>query len=234
MPDGTTPPICEYPGCGLYAVYLGDCAMHRGYVTAVKRLPVGTSWDTRVVVAHERYRVAVHCDACGTTESVTAMSIAAQRPKCRCQSPGGRRRLLRTEPLDVAEPTVHWRPRSRGECGESRPCPYVGCHHHLAIEVTQYGGIYQVGTFDAMTSEPALGSAPHPSCSLDVADDGGVTLDEIGTILGLSRERIRQIELGALQKIRTGRGREMRRLRVIEETYDAPDYVPGVRDRRAV
>jgi transcriptional regulator with XRE-family HTH domain len=41
---------------------------------------------------------------------------------------------------------------------------------------------------------------PQP-CALDLADEGGLTLQEAGQALGITRERIRQIELALLQKI---------------------------------
>ena len=41
-----------------------------------------------------------------------------------------------------------------------------------------------------------------PSCVLDVAEQGGLTLDEVGQILGVSRERVRQIETAALRSAR--------------------------------
>jgi DNA-directed RNA polymerase sigma subunit (sigma70/sigma32) len=40
------------------------------------------------------------------------------------------------------------------------------------------------------------------TCSLDVADRGGITLEEVGNILNLTRERIRQVEVKGLSKIR--------------------------------
>ncbi len=41
------------------------------------------------------------------------------------------------------------------------------------------------------------------SCVLDVADAGGHTLEEVADLFGVSRERIRQIEEGALDTMRT-------------------------------
>ena len=40
------------------------------------------------------------------------------------------------------------------------------------------------------------------TCALDVADMGGRTLEEVGKEFGVTRERIRQIEAKALEKIR--------------------------------
>ena len=39
------------------------------------------------------------------------------------------------------------------------------------------------------------------TCALDVADRGRSSLDEIGQLMGLTRERIRQIEVVALRKM---------------------------------
>lgn len=70
-----------------------------------------------------------------------------------------------------------------------RPCPHTDCRFHLAEQAHRRG----------------LPSPRQPSgaetCALDVADDGPHTLDEIGEILGVTRERIRQIEAGALAKL---------------------------------
>ena len=40
------------------------------------------------------------------------------------------------------------------------------------------------------------------TCALDVADEGGRTLEAVGELVGLTRERIRQVEMRALDKIR--------------------------------
>src|SRR5688572_33201287 len=39
------------------------------------------------------------------------------------------------------------------------------------------------------------------SCALDVADLGGTTLQDVGAIMNLTRERIRQVEVKALAKL---------------------------------
>ena len=47
------------------------------------------------------------------------------------------------------------------------------------------------------------------TCSLDVADRGGITLEEVGEILNLTRERIRQVEVRGLSKLKmVGPGEE--------------------------
>ena len=48
------------------------------------------------------------------------------------------------------------------------------------------------------------------TCSLDVAERGGITLEEVGVITNLTRERIRQVEVHGLLKLKA-RGREMGR-----------------------
>ena len=90
-------------------------------------------------------------------------------------------------------PTDHWRPATRGECPTERPCPYVGCRHHLYLEVSPSGELRLA--FPGRDPDELA-----ESCALDVAERGGASLDEVGRCFGLTGERIRQIEAKALAK----------------------------------
>ena len=89
------------------------------------------------------------------------------------------------------------RPRTREACtGGIRPCPYVSCKHHLFLDVNPETGSIKLNFPDLEVWEMA------ETCALDVADRGGITLEEVGEILNLTRERIRQVEVKGLQKLR--------------------------------
>src|SRR6266567_1250109 len=94
------------------------------------------------------------------------------------------------------------RTRSRADCEQGfRPCPFVSCSHHLAVEVTKRGAL--VWNFPGRELEDLTAS-----CALDVAEQGGATLEEVGRVLNLSRERVRQVEFRALKELRRGIGVE--------------------------
>ena len=96
------------------------------------------------------------------------------------------------------------RPRTRADCAEGeRPCPYVSCKHHLYLDVNPETGSIKLNFPDLEVWEMA------ETCSLDVADKGGITLEEVGEILNLTRERIRQVEVRGLLKLKmVGPGEE--------------------------
>lgn len=92
--------------------------------------------------------------------------------------------------------TDYWKPRNRAECAEGpRPCPFVSCKHHLFIDVSPRTGAIKLNFPDLEVWD--LGE----SCALDVADRGGTTLEDVGAIMNLTRERIRQVEVKALAKL---------------------------------
>lgn len=120
--------------------------------------------------------------------------------------------------LEVVE-SDDGRPRTREDCARSeRPCPWVGCRHHLAIDVTSVGSIVRDGASHlplnatAFVVEAFAESASdalcdmQDTCSLDIADRGDATLHDVGELLGVTRERVRQIESMALVKLRGRRG----------------------------
>lgn len=115
----------------------------------------------------------------------------------------GRRRVRRVDPhhtprewLDqVRVGDAPERPRTRAECPTTRPCPWVGCRHHLALDVNEHGSL--------VLTDP--GTPPWEmaeTCALDVAERGGLILEDVGRLLNLTRERVRQVEQRALAKIR--------------------------------
>jgi hypothetical protein len=91
------------------------------------------------------------------------------------------------------------RPKSRGECREElRPCPYVACKFHLYLDVNPETGSIKINFPDLEPWELTT------TCSLDVAERGGITLEEVGEIMNLTRERIRQVEVRGLLKLKMG------------------------------
>jgi hypothetical protein len=88
------------------------------------------------------------------------------------------------------------KPRVRSACqGGARPCPYFSCKHHLYVDVSPRTGAIKLNFPDLEVWE--MGD----SCALDVADRGGTTLEDVGAIMNLTRERIRQVEVKALAKL---------------------------------
>lgn len=110
------------------------------------------------------------------------------------------RQLTREELIQGAELTdlvSYERPKNRNECAQGmRPCPFVSCRHHLYLEVSERTGSIKLNFPDLDIGEMK------ETCALDVADRGGATLEEIGDILNLTRERIRQLEAKGLEKLR--------------------------------
>jgi len=105
-------------------------------------------------------------------------------------------------------------PRTRGDCVDGpRPCPHLGCRHHIWTDVNlrpdlpskkydERGRMVRLRRGAPGRGRPEL---PDESCALDVADEGGHTLERVGEILGVTRERIRQIEKQFLEKLKKSR-----------------------------
>lgn len=119
-----------------------------------------------------RYLAYVPATACVRANEPCATKCSAGRFALNGNG-NGSTGYLDPEVLDVLSP-----PATRGDCIDGpRPCPHVTCRHHIATEVGLVGP---------------------ESCSLDVADRGPHTLDDVGTVMGFTRERIRQYEAMAM------------------------------------
>ena len=140
------------------------------------------------------------------TEGATALEPAISREQRRSR----RKREVRARTISVKRMTKreleigrllypesdYEKPRLRSECADGpRPCPYVSCKYHLYIDVSARTGAIKLNFPDLEVWE--LGE----SCALDVADRGGTTLEDVGAIMNLTRERIRQVEVKALAKL---------------------------------
>ena len=96
-------------------------------------------------------------------------------------------------PVDIPRPTT------RAECREEmRPCPWVACKHHLYLDINPETGSIKINFPDLEPWELSH------TCALDVAERGGITLEEVGEIMNLTRERIRQVEVRGLLKLKMG------------------------------
>lgn len=107
------------------------------------------------------------------------------------------------------------RPKYRSQCRNGpRPCPWVGCRYHLYLEVTDAGTIRwthieedslhrrAIPIEDILRLVDKTFDDGYPTCSLDLAEQGGMTLEDVGGTMHLTRERIRQIEAKALIKLK--------------------------------
>lgn len=109
------------------------------------------------------------------------------------------------EPVDPEEQKIlrllqPERPPNRSICEQGvRPCPYVSCRYHLYLDV-RGDGVLRVNFPEREPDEMMA------SCALDMAEDGPRTLDQVAGLMGMSKERARQLEASAFEKIRTALG----------------------------
>ena len=95
------------------------------------------------------------------------------------------------------------RPKTRADCVNGpRPCLFVSCKHNLYLDVNPETGSIKLNFPDKEIWELQY------TCALDVAEKGGITLEEVGEIMNLTRERIRQVETRGLMKLREATERD--------------------------
>lgn len=97
---------------------------------------------------------------------------------------------------DVLRVLDNERPKHRSDCRDGpRPCLYVSCRFHLYLDVNETTGSIKVNHPDLEPWELK------ESCALDIAERGGLTHEEIGRLLNVTRERARQVEESGLAKL---------------------------------
>jgi len=124
------------------------------------------------------------------------------------------------------------RPKTRGDCKNGpRPCRRISCKHHMVW------GFYHKRPWPEFTNDQMVDLifSLSDTCTLDVADRGEHTLREIGDIIGVTRECIRQTEgyvrtrdgkpfwSGALPSLRKGKRRKCLEKFTIGVTMRAKD-----------
>ncbi len=158
------------------------------------------------------------------SESTASEELEPEAPMSREQRRSRRKRPIRACTISVKRMTkreleagrllypeaVHWKPQTRGDCADApRPCPFVSCKHHLYVDVNSRTGAIKLNFPDIELWDMA------ESCALDVADRGHTTLEDVGAIMNLTRERIRQVEVKALARLK-----ELSEMESIRELID--------------
>jgi|HubBroStandDraft_4_1064222.scaffolds.fasta_scaffold24986_3 hypothetical protein len=173
----------------------------------------------------------------GYVEGALALQPAVEAPPVtREQRRSRRKRAVRARTISVKRMTKRElelgrllypetdetpRPETRADCvSGARPCPFVSCKHHLYLDVSARTGAIKLNFPDLEVWEMT------ETCALDIADRGGTTLEEVGAIMNLTRERIRQVEVKGLAKLAA--------LRDMEALRDYVDEGPTGRRRLPV
>jgi hypothetical protein len=142
-------------------------------LTLSQRIPLveGEESDARIHLRFARPRTRGDCEPC---------------PDCQAWSDGGQK----------GKPACgHSTKEAPNHC---RPCPWVGCRHHLYLDTTPRGSTklnFPERDVDELTE----------TCSLDVAGRGELTLEQIGDLMNVTRERARQLEAKGIARSRTAR-----------------------------
>ena len=85
---------------------------------------------------------------------------------------------------------------TRGECRQGpRPCPHFTCRYHLLTDVRRNGSLRILVDADSVDNT-------RQTCALDLAEAGPQARGIIGDTMHLTAERVRQLEIDALEHVR--------------------------------
>ncbi len=94
--------------------------------------------------------------------------------------------LVDPEEEEMMKTVESLRPKTRADCVDAaRPCLFVSCKHNLYLDVNP-----KTGSIKLNFPDKEIFDLPE-TCALDVAERGGITLEEVGAIMNLTRERVR-------------------------------------------
>ena len=189
-----------------YAVNLGLEVAKK--TTRAWRCPCGFRGQGRLAIAAHRLACAEAPPKGASTQPVDpgrdSLRSRRKRP-VRAQTIAVTRIAKRDVQLARAvDPEANQRhlPLLRSECRDgARPCPFISCAHHLFLDVSRAGGI-KVNFPDLVGEDGAIDFAAMPaSCALDVGDEGRHTIERVGDLMNITRERVRQLEVTIMAKL---------------------------------
>jgi hypothetical protein len=151
-----------------------------------------------------------------TTQAATRDQLRRGRKReVRPQTPQALsgRRATQAERRHAAAMAAHYDanrvlPLTRGDCADGpRPCPLVSCRYHLALDMDPRRGSIKLNFPDLEIWEMP------ETCALDVADRGGETLEAVGELLNVTRERARQLQGIAVRKLKNHEAKRLQEMR---------------------
>ncbi len=83
----------------------------------------------------------------------------------------------------------------RAACPTVRPCPLYSCQHHLHVDDERPGRPHHG------VSPPRKLRARAESCAIDVAERGELSAEQVSKVMGITAERVNQLEDRALAKV---------------------------------
>lgn len=116
---------------------------------------------------------------------------------------------LATELKADAEYAEKHRPKKRSDCFKDRmnggktlrQCKWFLCKYHLLFDISDKYGALKVNFPKVFDKGGVNLSAMKETCALDVAEKGGLTLDEVGVYMNHVRQGINLIELAGKAKL---------------------------------
>jgi hypothetical protein len=124
-------------------------------------------------------------------------------------------------------PETYDAPRTWGECesfrgmdktGKLRPCCFVRCRYNLYLDVEPNGSIKV--RFPDIGPEEMV-----DSCAIEVASRGRHRLEEVGRLTNTTKERARQVENAAVEKVRNS----IRAMDLIDDFMEPKRRLPVVK-----